>query len=79
MLSINGHIDYFLKMIEDGIERAEAMHPPERWAEIKPWFIQFSHQKFLTQYCQERMMMINRFHYQLIPDSHYQFTEASGI
>ena len=79
MLSINGHIDYFLKMIEDGTRRAEAMHAAEEWVKIKPFFIEFSHKKFLTQYCQERMMMVNRFTYQLIPASHYQFTEANKI
>lgn len=60
--SVNGHIAVLLKKLHDGFEQAKAITPP---AFFTPWqqaqFLKYAHRKFLTQYCQERLYMSQRF------------------
>lgn len=73
-LTVNGHIAYLQKR-SDKIKRTAESEPG--FDQIRAEFGTYADKIFLTQYCQERLIMSNRFHYELIPAKHYGLEEEN--
>lgn len=73
--SVNGHIQFFMEKHDAGIRKLESEGID---ATTLKAFSAYTLRKFLTQYCQERIIMTNRYYYELIPRTHYQLTEEEA-